>query len=278
VAARASYVAGFVGTATVLAEPLFGIPLFGTMAHSFVQAHDTETGAFSHFAETHPEHVILLIDTYDTEAGATKVVQLAPELKAKGIAVKGVRLDSGDLIVHARNVRRILDAGGLPEVHITASGNLDEHAIQRIVQAQAPIDVLAVGTRVATSADVPYLDCVYKLQEYAGRPCQKQSEGKATWPGPKQVYRGYDRQGRIDADLLTTVDDLQEGESLLQPIMIQGKRIGIAPSLADIRSYAATQLACLPDELEQLDEGVTIEVRVSQALRDLRDVVDAHGC
>ncbi|MEC4673518.1 MAG: nicotinate phosphoribosyltransferase, partial [Nitrospirota bacterium] len=127
VAARASYIAGFVGTATVLAEPLFGVPVFGTMAHSFVQAHSVEIEAFSHFAETHPEDVILLIDTYDTEAGATKVVQLAPELKAKGIAVKGVRLDSGDLIVHARNVRRILDAGGLPEVHITASGNLDEH-------------------------------------------------------------------------------------------------------------------------------------------------------
>ena len=277
-AARASYVAGFVGTATVLAEPLFGIPVFGTMAHSFVQAHSREVEAFSHFAETYPGQVILLIDTYDTEAGAKKVVELASELKAKGIVVKGVRLDSGDLIVHSRNVRRILDAGGLLDVHITASGNLDEHAIQGIVQAQAPIDVLAVGTRVSTAADVPYLDCAYKLQEYAGRPCRKQSEGKATWPGPKQVYRGYDGRGRIDDDLLTTRDDLQEGEALLQPIMTQGKRIGIVPSLADVRTFAATQLASLPDELQQLHEGVTVEVRVSQALHNLRDGMDGQAC
>ena len=275
-AARACYIAGFGGTATVLAEPLFGVPVFGTMAHSFVQAHTVESEAFAHYAETHPDQVILLIDTYDTEAGAEKVVQLARELKTKGIAVKGVRLDSGDLIAHARKVRRILDKGGLSDIHITASGNLDEHGIQAIVQAKAPIDVVAVGTRVATSADVPYLDCAYKLQEYSGRPCRKKSEGKATWPGPKQVYRAYDQHRRIDFDVVTTADDQQEGVPLLEPILKQGKRIGVVPSLADVRSLAGTQLASLPDDLQQLRNGLTVEVRVSQALRELCKQVDAR--
>ena len=182
-AARASYLAGFAGSATVLAEHLFGVPVFGTMAHSFIQAHTVEREAFDHFADAQPDNVILLIDTYDTEEGAKKVVALAPTLKKKGITIKGVRLDSGDLTAHAFKVRRILDDAGLTHVQITASGNLDEFAIQAMVAAQAPIDLLAVGTKLTTSADRPYLDCAYKLQEYAGRPCRKKSEGKATWPG-----------------------------------------------------------------------------------------------
>ena len=176
------------------------------MAHSFIQAHTVESEAFEHFADAHPDNVVLLIDTYNTEEGARKVVALAPRLQEKGISIKGVRLDSGDLVDHSFKVRKILDEGGLNDVQITASGHLDEYAIQSLVAAQAPIDFLAVGTKLAASADVPYLDCVYKLQEYAGRPTRKKSEGKATWPGPKQVYRQFGQQGRIDHDVLTTVD------------------------------------------------------------------------
>ena len=202
-AARASYLAGFDGTATVLAGALFDIPVFGTMAHSFIQAHANESDAFQHFADAQPENVILLLDTYDTEEGARKVVKLFPDLHKQGTTIKAVRLDSGDLADHARKVRSILDAGGLSDTQITASGNLDEYAIQTLVRSEAPIDQFAVGTKLTTSADGPYLDCAYKLQEYAGRACRKKAEGKETWPGPKQVYRHYDDHHRIAFDVVT---------------------------------------------------------------------------
>jgi len=182
-AARASYIAGFTGTSTVLAGQRFGIPLFGTMAHSFIQAHDDEALAFEHFAHAQPENVVLLIDTYDTEAAAHKVVALAPGLAGAGIRIKGVRIDSGDLAEHARRVRRILDAGGLEHVIIFASGDLDEYALRDMLAADAPVDGFGIGTRVDTSSDQPYLDCAYKLQEYAGRARRKRSEGKAA-PAP----------------------------------------------------------------------------------------------
>jgi len=149
-AARASYLAGFNGTSTVLAGKMYGIPVFGTMAHSFIQAHDSETLAFEHFAESQPDNVVLLIDTYDTEKGADKVVALAPRLAEKGIIIKGVRLDSGDMIMHAKKVRRILDQGGLTDVRILTSGNLDEYKLAEFSQADAPIDGFGVGTRMTS--------------------------------------------------------------------------------------------------------------------------------
>lgn len=278
-AARASYLAGFTGTATVLAGTQFGVPVYGTMAHSFVQAHENEIQAFEHFAEAQPENVVLLIDTYDTERAAEKVVGLAPRLKAKGIHVKGVRLDSGDLADHARKVRRILDSGGLQHVKILASGNLDEFALQQLLKANAPIDSFAVGTKLTTSADVPYLDCAYKLQEYAGLPRRKRSEGKATWPGRKQVYRQYDAQGCIARDTVTVVDDEQDGVPLLQPAMRGGKRVGPRVALPALRERAAAELARLPKSLRQLEEGKTVPVIISSALRELAKSVDArvHG-
>ena len=274
-AARASYLAGFAGSATVLAQPMFGVPVFGTMAHSFIQAHSWETEAFEHFAEAQPDNVILLIDTYDTEEGAKKVVKLAPRLKEQGIAVKGVRLDSGDLTHHAFKVRRILDDGGLQTVQITASGNLDEYAIQAMMTAKAPIDLLAVGTKMTVSADVPYLDCAYKLQEYAGLARRKKSEGKTTWPGRKQVYRQYNQEGRIDYDVLTIADDPQNGEALIQPVMEGGKRIGSPVTLMRSREHASVQLGRLPEPLRHLQKGTSVEVKVSPALKDLAAAVDA---
>ncbi len=273
-AARASYLAGFAGTATVLAGMEYDIPIYGTMAHSFVQAHKDETTAFEHFALAQPENAILLIDTYDTEAAAHKVVALAPSLRQQGIMVKGVRLDSGDLADHARKVRRILDEGGLPQAQILASGNLDEYQLQRLIASGAPIDSFAVGTAMTTSADAPSLDCAYKLQEYAGRPCRKRSEGKATWPGRKQVYRQYHHDGRLDHDVVTTLNDHQTGEPLLQPVMTEGRRLVPAQKLAELRQRAATQLALLPDSLRSLEGDHSYDVQISQPLQDLALAVD----
>ena len=276
-AARAGYLAGFAGSATVLAAPFFEVPVFGTMGHSFVQAHHAELQAFEHFAEAQPDNVVLLLDTYDTQKAAQTVVTLAPRLRERGMRIKGVRLDSGDLVEQARQVRRILDDGGLRDVQITVSGNLDEDAIQRIVKAQAPVDLFAVGTRLATSTDVPYLDCVYKLQEYSGRPSRKKSEGKETWPGVKQVYRHYDQRGRIDYDVVTTAADTQDGKPLLRPVMESGKRSETSPALNHIREHATAELATLPDGMRRCRQGGTIPVQISSALQHLTRVVDSQG-
>ena len=167
-AARASYLTGFAGTATVLAGQEFGIPIYGTMAHSFIESFDDESEAFAAFAQSRPDNLVLLIDTYDVEAAARKVVALAPKLAQAGITIRSVRLDSGDLIALSRSVRAILDAGGLQAVTIFASGGLDEDDLAVFAKENAPIDGLGIGTAMTTSSDVPALDVVYKLQEYAG--------------------------------------------------------------------------------------------------------------
>ena len=273
-AARAAYLAGFSGSATVLAGLLFGVPVYGTMAHSFIQAHADELEAFEHFAHSHPQNVVLLLDTYDTETAAEKVVALAPPLRRAGITIRGVRLDSGDLAEHARKVRRILDGGGLSNVRILASGNLDERAIQTLIATGAPIDDFALGTRLDSSEDVPYLDSVYKLQEYAGRARRKRSEGKATWPGRKQVYRAQGADGRMDHDMLTLEDDPQEGDPLIQPYMRAGKRITPLPSLLEVRQRAASELARLPEYLQRLEEAPPYPVTIVPALHTLANSVD----
>jgi nicotinate phosphoribosyltransferase len=273
-AARASYLSGFAGTATVLAGKVFGIPLYGTMAHSFVQAHEDELLAFEHFAQAQPENVVILIDTYDTEAAARKVVSLAPKLNAKGISVKGVRLDSGDLADHAKKVRRILDKGGLSQTQILASGNLDEYRLRDLIKNDVPVDSFAVGTAMTTSSDAPSLDCAYKLQEYAGRPTRKRSEGKATWPGRKHVYRYFTPDARLSHDIVTTDRDRRPGEPLLRPVMKEGSRLELAPDLGEVRHYAAAQLEQLPESLRALEIGPSYDVRISQELQSLAQAVD----
>jgi nicotinate phosphoribosyltransferase len=273
-AARASYIAGFAGTATMLAEEEFGIPIFGTMAHSFVEAYDTESAAFESFARARPQGLTLLIDTYDTENAARKVVALAPRLAALGIKIRAVRLDSGDLIDLSKSVRRILDDGGLAEVTIFASGGLDEDYVSEIVQADAPIDGFGVGTSLTTSSDVPALDCAYKLQEYAGLARRKRSAGKATWPGRKQVWRRYGLDGRIAGDVLSLESDPQAGEPLIELVMKDGQRVGPTPTLAEIRTRAAHDLERLPEPLRDLIPGATCPVEVADALVQLATEVD----
>jgi nicotinate phosphoribosyltransferase len=274
-AARASYIAGFSGTSTVLAGREFGIPLYGTMAHSFIQAHDDEAAAFENFAHAQPDNVVLLIDTWDTEAAARKVVALAPGLTRAGIRIKGVRIDSGDLAEHARRVRAILDAGGLDHVIIFASGDLDEYALRDMLAAGAPLDGFGVGTHLDTSSDQPYLDCAYKLQEYAGRARRKRSEGKATWPGRKQVYRRY-VDGRMAGDVVTLESDPQPGEPLLAPVMQGGRRLAPPPALVDARLHAATQLARLPEPLRRL-EAFDYPVAIAPGLHELAAEVDHNA-
>ena len=275
--ARSSYLAGFTGTATVEAGRRYGIPVFGTMAHSYVQAHDDEAEAFEHFALSQPEIATLLIDTYDTERGAAKVVALAPALAAAGVRIRGVRIDSGDLAEHARRVRSILDEGGLTDTTIFASGNLDEHRVEALARARAPIDGFGVGTRMNTSADAPYLDCAYKLQEYEGRPRRKRSEGKATWPGRKQVYRHIARDGRFARDLLAPAGARRTGQPLLVPFLRGGELIEPRISLEESREHARRQLAQLPDALRSLAPAPPYPVEVDPDLTALAQEIDARG-
>lgn len=276
-AARAAYLAGFAGTATVAAGALFGIPLYGTMAHSFILAHDSEAEAFLNFARVRPEGLVLLLDTYDTERAAETAVALAPTLKAEGISLRGVRLDSGDLAEHARRVRRILDAGGLGEVTIFASGGLDEDDLGRFSRETAPIDGYGVGTSLVVSTDAPALDCAYKLQAYDGRPKRKRSEGKATWPGAKQVFRRCGADGRILADTLALAEENPSGAPLLVPVMRGGRRVAPPPALSDSREHARRQLALLPDALRGLEPAVPYPVSISAAVQALAAKADAES-
>ncbi|HET7715641.1 MAG TPA: nicotinate phosphoribosyltransferase [Bauldia sp.] len=273
-AARASYIAGFAGTATVEAERSFGIRTFGTMAHSFIEAHDNEADAFLDFARARPEGLTFLIDTYDTERAARTVVRIAPKLQAAGIRIGAVRIDSGDLGVLSRRVRRILDDGGLDTVTIFVSGGLDEHDVAALLADGAPIDGFGVGTSLTTSDDLPALDCAYKLQEYAGVPRRKLSPGKATWPGRKQIWRRYDGSGKMAGDTLSVADDDQPGTPLLTPVMVGGARVGPAPTLHEIRAHAAKELGSLPEPLRRLEKAEPYPVAIGERLAGLAAEAD----
>jgi len=271
-AARSSYLAGFGGSATVLAGQRYGLPTYGTMAHSFIQAHESETAAFLDFARAHPDNTVLLVDTYDTDAGAAKVVALVPKLRAEGIQVRAVRLDSGDLAAHAHKVRRILDDGGCKDIRIFASGGLDEYELAKL--APAPIDGFGVGTALVVSDDAPGLDCAYKLQEYAGVARRKRSEGKSTWPGRKQVFRAL-KSGRLAQDRLALAREQFDGEPLIRPVMREGRRLAPAPALSELRRRTLAALETLPEALRSLAAApAPYRAEVTPALRALAEEVD----
>jgi nicotinate phosphoribosyltransferase len=250
--------------------------LFGTMAHSFVQAHRSERAAFEAFARSRPHRPTLLVDTYDTEAAVATLIDLVPTLAREGIRIGGVRLDSGDLVAHAKAVRAMLDGAGLRDVKVFASGNLDEVRIARLLAAGAPIDGFGVGTALDTSSDAPALDAVYKLQSYAGIARRKRSEGKATWPGVKQVWRQHAADGTIVRDTVGLDGEAPTGVPLLRPCMRAGRRIADAPSLGQVREYHAVQLRALPAPLRELGAPEhPYRVDVSAALRALARDVDA---
>jgi nicotinate phosphoribosyltransferase len=250
-AARASWLAGSAGTSNVLAGRFWGIPVTGTMAHSYVMSFESEEEAFRAFARDFPTNTTLLIDTYDTLEAARLVVELVHD----GVPVQAVRLDSGDLGALAKGVRRIFDEGGCPSVRIFASGDLDEYRIAELVADDAPIDAFGVGTRMGTSSDSPTMGGVYKLAEVDGRPVMKLSQGKRTLPGCKQVWR-FERDGMIERDVIALASEPAPDGSreLLAPVMRDGRRLGEGEPLAATRERAARALASLPPSLRSLED------------------------
>lgn len=269
---RTSYLAGAAGTSNVLAGKLYGIPIFGTMAHSYIQAHDDESAAFEAFASRYP-HTTLLVDTYDTLDGVRKVVELARRWGER-FNVRAIRLDSGDLAELAKRSRHLLDEAGLSHVRILASSGLDEHKIAALLEAEAPIDGFGVGTKLAVSPDATDLDMAYKLVEYAGHPRIKLSSKKTIYPGRKQVFR-FVEGGRAVRDVIGRYDEPSDGEPLLQPAMRHGRRLTEARvPLDESRRRAETELARLPETLRSLEPvPEPYAVEISAALQaDLEQV------
>ncbi len=264
-AARALYLAGFHATSNVLAGQRYGIPVAGTMAHSFVQAYEDEAAAFRAFVASNP-NTIVLVDTYDTLEGVRKVIALSKEL-GDAFRVRGIRLDSGNLKDLASSARRMLDDAGLTGVQITASGGLNEFVIASL--ASAPIDSFGVGTSVVVSDDAPTLDAVYKLVAYDGRAVMKLSADKATLPGPKQVYRRWQQHVPV-GDTIALAGEPMDGTPMLVEVMHGGRRTAAGrAALGDGRAYARAQLKLLPQQLRALTPVEPYPVQVSSGLRDL---------
>jgi nicotinate phosphoribosyltransferase len=268
--ARAAYIGGASSTSLVVAGQRYGIPLSGTMAHSYVMSFDDELEAFRSFARDFPEGSTLLIDTYDTEEGARRAVQVAEELAPEGVRLRGVRLDSGDLGRLARCVRTILDDAGLHDVAIVASGDLDEYRITELVASGAPVDVFGVGTQLGTSADAPYLSGVYKLVEDVHGPRIKLAEGKVTVPGRKQVWRvGEGTESAYDV-LALEDEEVAGGRPLLEPMITGGRRLAASPPLDEIRCRRQAAVGALPSRLRTITaQEVPYEVRPSDGLAEL---------
>ena len=279
-AARSAFIAGATMTSNVLAGLYQGIPPAGTMAHSYVTAFASELDAFRAFARAFPGSTTLLIDTFDTVAGARKAVVVAREMEQRGARLAAVRLDSGDLVELSRAVRRIFDDAGLGYVRIFASGGLDEDEIARCLEAGAPIDAFGVGTRMNVSADAPYLDIAYKLVRYGDRDVLKLSPGKATWPGEKQVYRLRGPDGAMVRDVLALRDEPapdRSAEPLLRTVMVDGRRADPSPSLAANRERCAAQVAALPAPLRRLVTEERYPVEASARLAVLRRSLEAQA-
>jgi nicotinate phosphoribosyltransferase len=272
--ARCSHIAGCQGTSNVLAGFAYDIPVFGTMAHSFIMSYPKEIDAFRAFAKTFPNKSTLLIDTYDDIAGAEKAVVVGKELEAQGCRLGGVRLDSGNLVETSKKVRQILDENGLEYVKIFASGDLDEYRIAELLKNDAKIDSFGVGTKMGTSADRPYLDVIYKLCETLTAsgvfsPIMKLSKDKITLPGRKQVYRFKDSVGNYLRDVIALADEKTEGEPLLVKVMDKGNLTYKLPSLNEIRVYASENLSKLPDKYKALSNAEEYPVELSLNLQRL---------
>jgi len=275
--ARASYLAGFVGTSNVLAGKLYDLPIFGTMAHSYITSFASEIEAFRAFARAFPQNTVLLIDTYDTIAGARKAIQVGQEMAARGQKLRGVRLDSGDMAALSIEVRRLLDEAGLADVTIFASGGFDEYKIARTLAAGAKIDAFGVGTKMGVSADAPYFDCAYKLVRYGGRPVMKLSTGKVTYVDKKQIFRHYDDQGFMAGDSIGLRAEALPGTApLLKPVMAKGKLLAPLPSLKASREFFLQEFAKLPMQYKSLANPPLYPVTISPALSRLQAEVEAR--
>ncbi len=273
--ARASAIGGFVGTSNVLAGKIYGIPVFGTMAHSFIQSFENEIDAFRAFARTFPENAVLLVDTYDTLSGTRIAAQVGQEMSREGKKLKGVRLDSGDIARLSKSTRKILQKAGLEEATIFASGGFDEYKIQDVLSRGGDVDSFGVGTKMGVSADAPYLDMAYKLVQYAGRPVLKLSSGKETLASEKQVFRFMTSKDKLRKDIIGLRDDnFKEGEPLLTPVMRKGKTSVKLPLLTHIRERFLEEFFCLGEKYKTIKEdGVEYPVELSPRLRNLQSQV-----
>ncbi|MGD2245140.1 MAG: nicotinate phosphoribosyltransferase [Candidatus Aminicenantes bacterium] len=273
--ARASAIGGFVGTSNVLAGKIYGIPIFGTMAHSFIQSFENEIDAFRAFARTFPENAVLLVDTYDTLSGTRVAAQVGQEMAREGIKLKGVRLDSGDIARLSKDTRQILQKAGLEEATIFASGAFDEYKIQDVLDRGGDVDSFGVGTKMGVSADAPYFDMAYKLVQYAGRPVLKLSSGKETLAAEKQVFRFKTSKDKLRKDIIgLRDDDFKEGEPLLGEVMKKGKTAVKMPPLTHIRERFLDEFFRLDEKYKTIDICEDeYPVELSPRLKDLQSRV-----
>ena len=267
--ARASYIAGFASTSNVLAASQFGIPPAGTMAHSFISSFPSELDAFRAYSRSFPDRTVLLLDTYDTVAGAWNAVTIAKELEAEGNRLTAVRLDSGDYGDLSRQVRRVLDGEGLDYVRILVSGGLDEYEIDSLVQDEAPIDLFGVGTKAGVSADAPWSDMVYKLVCFDERPVMKLSEGKMSLPGAKQVFRRRGDDALLSSDIIGLQEESgpADAEPLLQMVMKDGERTLPSHTTTDFRDRFRDEFALLPPRFKNLHRPPQFPVSISSRLQ-----------
>jgi nicotinate phosphoribosyltransferase len=265
-AARASAVAGLGGTSNVAAAMRYGLRPVGTMAHSYVLSFETEIEAFESFLRGNPGNAVLLVDTYDTVQGVRHAIEAS---RSTGVALSGIRLDSGDLPGLAREARRILDEADFTETLIVASGDLEEHRIAQMCGEGVPIDVWGVGTELGTSRDSPVVNGVYKivaeLRDGVWRGMAKFSEAKETLPGAKQVFRRFE-DGTMTEDVVGGADERLEGEPLLVPAMRNGEIVH-AETLETMRRRAASSLAALPEPLRSRGEKPRYPVSYSDQLQ-----------
>jgi nicotinate phosphoribosyltransferase len=276
--ARASYIAGFAGTSNVRAGQRYGIPVVGTMAHSFVNSFEREIDAFRAYVESFPNNATLLIDTYDTLQGARNAAVVGKEMAARGLRLRGVRIDSGDLQAVALQVRRILDDAELNEVKIIGSGGLDEYELAPFTAAGVPFDSYGVGTKMGVSADAPWSDMAYKLVEYDDRPVLKLSTGKESWPGKKQVFRRYDTRGQLSDDVIALRDEpATTGEPLLSQVLRSGRIVGRLPTLNDSRSACRDELQRLPQGYRATVHPARYPVQFSARLIALRESIRSQA-
>jgi len=253
-AARATYLAGFGATSNVLAGKMWKIPISGTMAHSYVTAFENEEAAFTAFAKDFGSKSVFLIDTYDILEGARVAAKVANRMRSEGRQLLGVRLDSGNMVALSRKVRRILDDAGCHAVKIFASSGFDEFKIREVLAQKAAIDAFGVGNKVAVSADEPYLNIVYKMVHYGTRPVRKNSPGKRTLAGKKQVFRQCNRDGLFARDIIGVRDETgDDARALLEPVMRKGEWVSERPDLEKSRSRFKTEFNLLPNQYKALE-------------------------
>jgi len=269
--ARSTFIAGFAATSNVLAGKIYGIPISGTMAHSYVSAFDKELDAFFAYADTFPDHSIFLIDTYDSVEGARHAAAVAKEMQKKGHTLIGVRLDSGDMAGLSREVRKIFDDAGLYDVKIFASSGFDEFKIAKVISEGALIDAFGVGTKVGVSADAPFVDVVYKMVRFKGRDVRKLSPGKVTLAGEKQVFRKSDQNGRYSEDIIGQRDEIiAEGKPLLEKVMGNGKILRSHPQLQMLQEKFKENFAALDDRYKSIQDHNAYPVKLSRRIQDLQ--------